>query len=299
MGRKEGNKVFYLLFGIIVLLVVAVLGLSFNSTGDTKKVGNDTIVPTSVDCSKDYEKAVSFVTRNSFEKGVTVNNVTYKVWKVLDGVKVPQPDAVGELTVAYGESYEVVAMADGFRNGFEVFGVDKSCNGPTDKVFYLTALPTSIDSTFENSKITGPNAVANRIPVSAEETKNVKATFNGMSKTSTDAIIVFDSNKDEYTIDSSLTSASLPQEHTTLTGYKSYAFKLGQLSGSSDVLANFDVTGDVDLVAGDYNLTYTIYQYQTGFVSDDSGEYVNVANIEGNDVVLLPTFTGDIYLVAE
>lgn len=287
-----------MMFGVIVLLAIAVLGLSFSITGDNNKASNGVGAVPTIQCSKDYSKDVSFVARDSIQKGVTPNNVTYKVWKVIDGAKIPQDNANGQLSVAYGESYEVVAMADGYLNSFATFSVDEDCNGPTDKVFYLTKLPTNVDATFENSKITGPNSATNRIPVSAEQTRNVKATFNGESKTKADAIIVIDANKDQYTIDSSLNSVALPESHTTQTGYKSYAFNLGTLDGSADVVANFDVTGDKDLVAGDYNVTYTIYTYQNGYVDEDSGEFVNENVIEGNDEVLNPTFTGNIYLTS-
>lgn len=303
MGQRKSDKKMYgMFFGIIALLVVAVLGLSFSITGDTKgDTGSDNVaVSSTIQCSKDFTKDIGFVSRDSYEKGMGVSNVTYKVWKVLDGAKIPQDDSTGSLTVGYDESYEVVAMADGYKSEVAVFTVDAECNGPADKVYYLTKVPTTVDATFENSKITGPNAVDNRIPIGAEVTRNVKAIFNGESKTSTDAIIVIDANKDEFVVDSTLASATQPESHTTLTGYKSYTFKLGTFNGSADLNANFDITGDEDLVAGDYNVTYTIYQYQNGFINSDSGEFDATASIEDNDDnVLLPTFSGSIYLTAE
>lgn len=290
-----------MLFGIIALLIVAVIVAVVKLGGGSADV--DTTQPLSavdsVQCAKDFTKDVNFVTRNAFDKGVSVNNVSYKVWKSVGDIKVPQPDSTGSLTVGYGESYEVVAMADGFKYEVASFSVDDKCNGPADKVFYLTALPTSIDATFENSKITGPNSDANRVPIEAEVTRNVKATFNGVSKTSTDAIIVIDANKDEFAIDSVLASAAQPEEHTTLTGYKSYTFDLGTFTGSSDVLANFDITGDENLMAGDYNITYTIYQYQNGYVDSDSGEFVSTPAVEHDGTVLLPTFSGSIFMTVQ
>lgn len=301
MGRNKQKNTFGLMFGVLVLMAIVILGLTFSIGGNTNKSNTDgqQAVTSQIQCSKDYAKDVSFIARDSFEKGTSVNNVTYSVWKDLDGVKIPQANANGQLTVGYGETYEVVATADGYQNGFATFSVDSQCNGPTDKVFYLTKLPTSVDSTFENSKITGPNSVSNAIPTGADITRNVKATFNGMSKTSADAIIVIDANKDEFTIDSSLASATQPNAHTTITNYKSYSYNLGKFDGSSDVLANFDITGDKDLVAGNYNVTYTIYTNQNGYVDSDSGEYVNTPSVEdNNDVVLNPTFTGTIYFTA-
>lgn len=300
MARNKDKKMYGVMLGVIVVLALAIFGMSFSITGDKgADDGTGTQTGSVIQCSKDFESTVTFVARDEYEKGQGVNNVTYKVWKVLDGVKIPQADASGELTVGYDESYEVVAMADGYKDVLTTFNVDDECNGPADTVFYMTALPSEIDATFENSKITGPNADDNRIPTGAEITRNVKAIFNGMSKTSTDAIIVIDANKDEFTIDSSLASASQPEEHTTITNYKSYTFDLGTFDGSADLNANFDIVGDEDLMAGDYNISYTIYQYQNGYIDEDSGEYVNTPSVEANDAVLLPTFTGSIYLTAE
>lgn len=302
-SRNKDKKMYGALFGLLLVAMLIIGGLAFSITGDKEDTsdGEDQASTGSViQCAKDFTSDVNFVARDEYEKGVSVTNVSYKVWKVLStGEKIPQEDSTGALTVGYDESFEVVAMADGYKDVLATFSVDDKCNGPSDTVFYMTALPTEIDATFENSKITGPMSDTNAVPIGAEVTRNLKATFNGQSKTSTDAIIVIDANKDEFTIDSSLASASQPEEHTTVTNYKSYTFDLGTFDGSSDLLANFDITGDEDLMAGSYNVTYTIYQYQTGYIDEDSGEYEEANVVEANDMVLLPTFTGTIYLTAE
>lgn len=303
MARKKQKQTFGALLGVIAFLVLAVVGLSFNIGGmgsssndsDSDNLDNSNVVQ----CSKDYEKTVNFVARDEYERGTSVNNVTYQVWKNLGDIKVPQPDSQGSLDVAYGEEYEVVAMADGYKSVQETFSVDDNCNGPEDTVFYMTALPQTVDVTLENSKITGPNSNTNRVPISPEMTRTIQATFNGETKTSTDTIIVINANKDEFEVDSSLASAPQPEEHTTLTNFKSYTFELGTLEQFNDLNANFNILANENLVAGDYNVSYTIYQYANGYVDEDSGEYVVQKTVEGNDEVLLPTFTGDMFLTVE
>jgi len=299
MGRKTNNKM-GMMFGIVIVLAIVILGMTFsmkNTPAPTSAVSSASAPQ--VQCAKSFSKTVNFVTRDFYDKGTSVNNVTYKVWKKVGNVKVPQPNALGTLTVGYDESYEVVATANGYKSSLESFTVDQSCNGPSDKVFYLTKLPTTIDVTFENSKITGPNSITNRIPFTADVTRNVKGIFNGMSKTSTDAIIVIDASKTQFVVSSSLASATLPEEHTTATGFKSYTYNLGTFDGSSDLLANFDLTADRNVTLGNQTLTYTIYQFQTGYVDYKSGEWVNTPAIEHNRLVLLPTFTGNIEVVAQ
>jgi hypothetical protein len=297
MGTRKTDKKFGVMFSVVAVLMVALI-VAVMKSGASNVTQPQSAVDT-VSCAKDFSKDVNFVTRNSYEKGLAVDNVSYNVWKNVGDIKVPQPDSTGTITVGYGETYEIVAMADGYKYEMATFAVDESCDGPTDKVFYLTELPTSMDSTFDNSKLTGPNADDNRVPIEADLTRNVKGTFNGESKTSTDAIIVIDANKDEFVIDSTLASASQPEEHSSLTDYKSYTFNLGSFDSSADVLANFDVTGDENLVAGDYNISYTIYQFQNGFVDSDSGEYIATPATEHDGTVLLPTFTGNMYFNVE
>lgn len=300
MARNKDKKMYGVMLGVIIILALAIFGLSFSLVGESSSEGsNELQTGPVVQCSKDFERTVTFVARNDMQKGTSVNNVTYKVWKVLDEIKVPQPDSTGTLTVGYNEKFEVVAMAEGYKDVVETFEVDTNCNGPTDTVFYMTALPSSLDATIESNRITGPNSPTNRIDVNAEVTRSVKATFNGEIRTSTKTIIVLDADRNEFTIDSSLNSAPQPEEHSTITNYRSYTYDLGVFDGSKDVVANFLITGDKDLVAGDYNITYTIYQYQTGYINDDSGEYAVGMTIEGNREVLLPTFNGNIYVVAE
>lgn len=301
MGKgKSDNKMFYLVIVLLLVVVglVVMIAKPFSAvdTETETEGGNEGGSGALVQCDRGFEDDVTFVTRNAFDKGVNVNNVTYKVWKDVDGAKIPQPDSTGTLTVGYDESYDVVVSADGYLLETATFSVDAQCNGPTDKVFYLTQLPTSIDVRMDNSKVDLAVSPTNRIPFVAEDTRNVKLTINGQSKTQTETIIVFDAHKDEFTVESSaMASATLPEAHTTLTGYKSYAFKLGTLDQAQDLITNFDLIADMNVVAGDYNVSYTIYQYQTGYTNTDSGEFVVGNVIEDNDdVVLLPTFTGTV-----
>ena len=62
---------------------------------------------------------------------------------------------------------------------------------------------------------------------------------------------------------------------------------------------SFDLTGDEDLTTGDYNVSYTIYQFQEGYISEDLGNFVTGAVIEAEDAVLLDTFTGSVFVAAE
>lgn len=298
----KNNLNWLLVVAVVVVGYVLIAGNPFAT-----EPGTTTGIPvSSVQCNKDFSTTVPLLSRNEYAKAEAVDTaetVTYKVWKLSGGLQIPQADLAegDDLTVKYGEEFLVVATNNGTADTQFVearFAVDEACNAPAEQIFYMKAVPSTVDATFENSKITGPNAADNLIPIPQDVTRTAKATFNGESKTAMDAIIVFDVDKNIIAdITSDAKDASVPQDHTTGAGEKSYAFELGEFEQSADVVANFDFTADDAATIAPYNASYTIYSYQTGYENTKTGDWISGSAIEDNDDnVLLPTYTGTVYL---
>lgn len=304
MGKTDKTALYIALVAIIALVAVVFFTSSnrFSAVDTGLPVDGSAPVPSAnVQCDRGYTKDLSFVSRNSLDKGVAVQNVTYKVWKVVNGAKIPATDSTGALTIGYGETYEVIAQADGFKDKFTTVSVSNTCVASNDQVFYMDKLPTSVDVKIENSKVDLAVTELNRIPTIADAVRTVTLTLNGQSKTTSETIIVFDAEKTQFTIGStSMKSADMPNSHTTTTGFRSYSYTLGTLDQANDLVGKFDITADRDAVLGDYNVTYTIYQKQTGFTDSVSGDYI-VGNVveDDSDNVLLPVFTGVVPLTVE
>ena len=311
MANKKKNRTTQWIVGALIVALIAMSFVAFNlSDGGgnrvTGQVTGDAEAP-NVQCNKDFEKTISLQSRNVYEKAENVDTtgtVSYSVWKVVDeNVDIPQDDVAesGSLTVGYGETFKVVAdsNASDVRTEYMEFSVDENCNGPKDTVFYMSAIPSTLDDRFDSSKIDGANTDSNKVPLPQETTRTVEATFTGESKTSMDAIVVWDVNTDiiDDVGSSDFDGANKPESHTTLTNEKSYAFVLGEFDGSSDVEGNFDFTAEDSATTGAYNATYTVYQYQNGYVDQDTGNWVNEASIDDSegDNALLATYTGKVY----
>jgi len=291
----------------VLLIAVVVLGyflIAGNPFADKEK---DAPVPpvTDVQCNKDFTTDVQLMSRNEYTKSEavdTANTVIYKIWKMSGTDMIPQASQLegSDLTVKYGEEFLVVATVNGTADVQFVeqkFAVDNKCNAPATKIFYMKAIPSAIDATLENSKITGPAAAGNLIPLPQDGTRTVKATFNGEAKTSMDAIIVFDADKDVISgIASDKASVSAPASHTAGVNEKSYAFNLGTFDQSKDVLANFDFTAKDSATIAEYNVSYTVYQYQTGYEHTKTGNWVTGKAITDNlDDNLLLTYAGTVW----
>lgn len=298
--------------GWIILIAVVVLGYFLIAGNPFAPKDDNGMVPppAGVVCNKDYTAKVQLLSRNAFERASLVNTddtMVYKVWKVVGTTQIPQANLAesGELTIGFDEKFLVVAMTNASLGDADVrfvsktFEVDAQCNSPKGEIFYLEAVPSDIEYTFEHSRITGPNSDSNRISVAQEGNVNVKAILNGQSRTTTEAIIVFDVERTQIErIDSSLARANLPNAHTAGAGERSYAFELGKFDGAKDLNANFDFGAHRNAVTGNYNVSFTIYQYQTGYENTRTGDWVSTKAIEDNDdEILMPTMTGSVYLV--
>lgn len=284
---------------LIVVVTLSFLGTMFFSASDTSfKTGGSTQVGPSVQCTVDYSKTINLISREFFDKKTPVENVTFKVWKVLEsGTKIPMNDANSTLTIAYNEKYEVVATSPGYLNMFDTFEVDSACNGPTDKVFYMKKLPSSLTVTFEQDDLVGPVATDNRVSLEAEENKNVDIRLRGQTRTTSDVIIVFDADMDSFELSSSsFSTIAKPSRHTTGAGEIAYAFNVGTLNEGNRIDGVLDLSAVKDVTAGNYNISYTIYQYQSGYIDSISGNYVNTPAIEHDRDVLLDTFTGSLFV---
>lgn len=306
MAQQKNNGM-----GWIILIAVVVVGY-FLIAGNPFAPNDDdgmTPPPAGVVCNKDYTSSVSLMSRNAFEKAslvTTADTMVYKVWKLVGTQQIPQANLAegGELNIGYDEKYLVVAMTNATVGDADVrfvskqFEVDAECNSPKGEIFYLESLPSDIDYIFEHSRIVGWNAADNTIPVAKEGNVNVRGIFNGESRTVTEAIVVLDVDRTQIErIDSSLAGADLPNAHTAGAGERSYAFELGKFDGAADLVANFDFGAHRSAVAGAYNVSFTIYQYQTGYENTRTGDFVSTKAIEDNDdAVLLPTIAGTIFL---
>lgn len=305
MARKKNqtNTTTWLVLGLVIALVAmagAVFKVSESPTGKVTGTGDEP----SIQCSKDYEKTISFVDKDEFEKATDAGNATYKVWKVVsdDGeeMKIPQDDSSGELTIGYNEEFEVVGMIqdDNESHVRKVFEVDKNCEGPKDQIFYFAEVPDEVDSIFDHNKVTGPIADDNRLDITQDTVETVKATFTGETDTKMDAILVIDVNEDIMEdVDSNKESVDTPEAHSNGANEKSYAFDMDDFESSTDVLQNIDLYVDEDATLGAYNVSYTIYQKQIGYIDSETGNWVDEPSIEDNDdELLLPSYTGTIYV---
>jgi hypothetical protein len=305
MAKNNNMTGWIILIAVVVVGYFLIAGNPFAPTDDNGMVPP----PAGVVCNKDYTASVSLMSRNAFERASLVNTadtMVYKVWKLVGTTQIPQPALAegGELKIGFDEQYLVVAMTNASLGDADVrfvsktFEVDAQCNSPKGEIFYLESVPSDIEYIFEHSRITGPNAVDNTISVAQEGNVNVRAILNGQSRTKTEAIIVFDVERTQIErIDSSLAGAKLPNAHTAGAGERSYAFELGTFDGAKDLNANFDFGAHRNALTGDYNVTFTIYQYQTGYENTRTGDWVSTKAIEDNDdEILMPTVTGTLYL---
>lgn len=297
--------------GWVILIAVVVIGYFLIAGNPFAPADDEGMVPppVGVTCNKDYTASVTLMSRNAFEKASLVNTadtVTYRVWQLVGNMQIPQADVAegASLEIGYNQEYLVVAMTNASLGEADVrfqsrtFEVDAECNSPRGDIFYLESLPTDIDAIFEHARITGPNAADNRINVNQEGIVNVRAIFNGQSRTVTETIIVFDVDRAIIErVESSLPKADVPQAHTAGAGERSFAFELGKFEGATDVNANFELLAHRTAALGDYDVAYTIYQYQTGYENTRTGDWVSTKSVENNDDdLLLPSMEGEIFI---
>ncbi len=300
--QGEGTK-WLLVAAVVVVAYFLIVGVPWAAEDD------DMIPPPAgVFCNKDFTTSVDLISRNHYARAEVVDTddeIVYNVWRLTNGVMIPQaPLSEGDaLEIGYDQEFLVVLGTNASLGEADVlhqektFKVDQNCNVPAPQIFYAKTIPPQIEGTFESTRITGPNADDNRVEMPQEVERTMRALFNGRSRTGAEAIIVFDVDRTVIDrVSSNLQSASTPISHTTGAGERSYAFRLGEFDGSNDVQGNFDFRAHRDAPLGDYNVTYTIYLYQTGYTDTITGDWVSGNAIENNDDdALLPTYDGAVY----
>ena len=276
---------------------------SGNTSDGTTGQGLTNTIVTQNNCPADFTKDITLSVYDEIQRGLEVENVTLHLWKV----EVDENGEDKDVQISTSEGivfedntdYKILVSKDGYKNNFAEFSVE-NCKVTGSTLVYLQALPTSLDVTFKQDDLVGTNAVDNRIIVSADDTITIETLLKGQKETMTDAIIVFNANKDQYVVETAdLSAADVPEEHSSGADDKEYAFDLGTINENTKMEFTFDLIGDEDLVAGDYNVTYTIYQYQEGYIDEDLGDFVAGSFIEAQDTILLPVFEGTVFVTAE
>lgn len=297
--------------GWIILVAVVVVGYFLIAGNPFATTPNGTIpIEDGALCNKDFTASVDLMSRNAFERGQTVNTadtIEYSIWQLTDnGMQIPRGSAAegDSLEIGYNEEYLVVlrtnaSLGDGdIRYETRTYAVDTACNRPAAQIFMVESLPSGLDSLFTNSRLVGANTALNRFESPADSRINVQATFDGESKTATKVMIVFDADRDVITgVAANLDRADVPFAHSPASGERSYAFELGEFKGFQSKDFNLELELHRNAPVGEYNLSYTIYQYQVGYEHTTTGDWISGEAVENNDEdVLLPTFSGTVFI---
>lgn len=289
-------------FGISMLAVLIVAGVLFGtgalSIGDT--AGEDGV---QVTCGSDFEKQYTLNSENFYEPTEdvdTANTVVYQLWLIEGEEKVRQADLAeaGTFTLEKGQSMEVIATVNGTVDVIaerKVFSVSDTCEASNQETFKVKAVPGDITVRFDNDDIDGAVAEANRVPIVQGSDAVVEAKYTGAKDTTTKAIIVFDADEDIIDdMESASATVAVPASHSEGAGEDSYAFEIGQLAESTKIAAQYTMTADDAATVGQYNVSYTIYSLQSGYINSDTGDWDAIEGVDDNDedTALLPTYEG-------
>lgn len=284
---------------VIAVLVLGVVVFQNQQQTITGQVTGATLESPVIQCNRDFAKTYTLQAENELDPTVTVTGITWKAWQLVNGDQIPVTNPNGSIEIVAGEKFLVVSQVANATDVQRELEVTTTCQTTKDDVFSLTYVPEDIDASFENSKITGPASATNLIPIPQDDERSITVTFNGQSKTRAAAIVVYDADKDIIdSITSELESASVPNSHSNSADEIAYAFELGTFDGGKDLSSVIDVKAENDATIAEYNATWTIYQYQTGYINTRTGDYDIGPSIEDDsgDAALLPTDTGTLWL---
>jgi len=303
--KKAKNKGIWMGVGITVVLAIiafAIIGMPF-STAPTGAVTGEV----QQTCNADFSKTYTLNSKNFYEPTEevdTAETVTYKLWLIDGEEKIAQADLEegDTFTLLRGQEMEVIATVNGtvdVINVRKVFTIDSACEASPASSFEVKAVPASLTVRVDSIDIDGAMTSSNTIPITQGSEAVASAIFTGQTDTMTKAVIVLDADQDELdTIEADIAKADVPESHTvSAVGEKAYAFALGDLEEVAKVYADFIFTADEDATVGDYNVSYTVYSIQNGYVNSDTGNWDDMESVTDNDDnTLLPTYTGTMYL---
>lgn len=303
--KKAKNKGIWTGLGIAVvvaIIAIAVFGMPFSTTPTGEVTGE-----VQQTCNADFSKTFTLNSKNFYEPTEevdTAETVIYKLWLVEGEEKIPQTDLEegDTFTLLRGQEMEVVATVNGtvdVINVRKVFSIDNACVASPATSFEVKAVPASLTVRVDNIDIDGAMTSSNTIPITQGSEAVASAIFTGESDTMTNAVIVLDADQDELDdIEADIAEVDVPAGHTvSAVGEKAYAFALGDIEEVAKVYADFIFTADEEATVGDYNVSYTVYSIQNGYVNSDTGNWDDVESVTDNDdETLLPTYTGTMYL---